>query len=144
MTLTQHFLSSCLLWSNCIILQGWDPTILHPNTLHLLKTGSKVVAPVIWNNSSGKSFEIGSNYSGVIFSHLLVLVWQAYKVPSLPIAQPVKVDHTTGVYEPYSFRPVAWVLLRPKRTHQWKCFEMYGFSSSSEKTRKSNHLQMSL
>ena len=69
--------------------------MLHQNTLQLLKTGSKVVVPVIWNNSSGKSFEIGSNYRGVIFSQLLVLVWQAYKVPSLPIPQPVKVDHTT-------------------------------------------------
>ena len=36
---------------------------------------------------------------------------------------PVKVDHTTGVYKPYSFWIVMWVLLRPTRTNQWKCFE---------------------
>ena len=28
-----------------------------------------------------------------------------------PIPQPVEVGHTTGVYVPYSFRTVAWVLL---------------------------------
>ena len=30
-----------------------------------------------------------------------------------PIPQPVKVGHATGVYNPYSFRIVMWVLLRP-------------------------------
>ena len=35
-----------------------------------------------------------------------------------PIPQPVKVGHTTGVYVPYSFRTVVWVLLRPTRTDQ--------------------------
>ena len=40
-----------------------------------------------------------------------------------PIPQPVKVCHTTGVYDPYSFRIVMWVLLRPTRTDQWKCCE---------------------
>jgi len=34
------------------------------------------------------------------------------------IPQPVKVGHTTGVYVPYSFRTVVWVLLRPTRTDQ--------------------------
>ena len=33
-----------------------------------------------------------------------------------PIPQPVEVGHTTGVYIPYSFRTVVWVLLRPTRT----------------------------
>ena len=28
------------------------------------------------------------------------------------------VGHTTGVYDPYSFRIVGWVLLRPARTNQ--------------------------
>ena len=28
-------------------------------------------------------------------------------------ASPGKVDHTTGVYVPHSFRTVVWVLLRP-------------------------------
>ena len=32
-----------------------------------------------------------------------------------PIPQPVKVGHTTGVYDPYSFRIVMWVLLRPMK-----------------------------
>ena len=40
-----------------------------------------------------------------------------------PIPQPVEVGHTTGVYDPYSFRIVMWVLLRPTRTNQWKCCE---------------------
>ena len=35
-----------------------------------------------------------------------------------PIPQPVKVGHTTGVYNPYSFRTIVWVLLRPTRTDQ--------------------------
>ena len=34
------------------------------------------------------------------------------------IPQPVKVGHTTGVYDPYYFRIVMWVLLRPARTNQ--------------------------
>ena len=40
-----------------------------------------------------------------------------------PIPQPVKVGHTTGIYIPYSFRTVMWVLLRPTRTGQLKCCE---------------------
>ena len=40
-----------------------------------------------------------------------------------PIPQPVKVGHTTRVYNPYSFRIVMWVLLCPTRTNQWKCCE---------------------
>ena len=40
-----------------------------------------------------------------------------------PIPQPANVGHTTGVYDPYSFRIVVWVLLRPTRTSQWKCCE---------------------
>ena len=40
-----------------------------------------------------------------------------------PIPQPVKVGHTTGVYDAYSFRIVMWGLLRPTRTNQWKCCE---------------------
>ena len=35
---------------------------------------------------------------------------------------PIKVDHTTGIYDPYSFRIVMWVLLHP--TRKWKCCEM--------------------
>ena len=30
----------------------------------------------------------------------------------------VKVDHNTGLYIPYSFRTVVWVLLRPTRTNK--------------------------
>ena len=58
-----------------------------------------------------------------------------------------EVSHTTGVHVPYSFRTVACVLLRSTWTDQ--CGKVLwgrtcGFSSSSEKTRKSNHSQMSL
>ena len=35
-----------------------------------------------------------------------------------PILQPVKVGHTTGVYDTDSFLIVTWVLLRPTRTNQ--------------------------
>ena len=68
-------------------------------------------------------------------------------VPSSPIPQSVKVNHTTAVYAPYSFRIVMWFLLRPTRTNQWKCCgtrPTHGFSFLSERTRKCNRLQMSL
>ena len=45
------------------------------------------------------------------------------EVPSLPNPQPVKVGHTAGVDDPYSFRIVMWLLLSPTRTNQWKCRE---------------------
>ena len=63
-----------------------------------------------------------------------------------PPPSPGEVDHTTVVYVPYSFWTVVWVLLRPTRTRKAKVLwdGTYGFSSSSEKTRKSNRLQMSL
>ena len=54
------------------------------------------------------------------------------------VLQPVKVGHTTGVYDPYSFRIMMWVL-----SVKVLCDGTYGLSSLSEKTRKSNHLQMS-
>ena len=58
----------------------------------------------------------------------------------------VKVGHTTGAYVPYSFWTVVWVLLPPARTRSVKVLwdGTYGFLSLSEKTRKSNCLQMSL
>ena len=42
---------------------------------------------------------------------------------AIPILQPIKFGHTTGVYDPYSFQIVMWVLLRSTRTNQWKCCE---------------------
>ena len=61
------------------------------------------------------------------------------------IPQPVKVGHTTGVYDPYSFRIVLWVLLCLKNKSGKVLWDgTCGFSSLSEKTRKYNHLQMSL
>ena len=39
-------------------------------------------------------------------------------IPTQLIPQPVEVGHTPGVYAPYSFRIVVWVLLRPTRTDQ--------------------------
>ena len=55
-----------------------------------------------------------------------------------PIPQPVKVDHSTGVYDPYPFtsHENKWMKVLWDRT--------YSFSSLSEKTRKTNHLQMTL
>ena len=62
-----------------------------------------------------------------------------------PITQPVKVGHTTGVYDPYSFRRVMWDLLRPTRPNQWKCCET-GRTVFRPYPRRleSKHLQMSL
>ena len=41
-----------------------------------------------------------------------------------PIPQPIKVGHTTGVYDPYSFRIIVmWVILCPTWTNQCKCYE---------------------
>ena len=40
----------------------------------------------------------------------------AFAVTYLP--QPVQVGYTTGVWDPYSFRTVICVLLRPARTNQ--------------------------
>ena len=40
-----------------------------------------------------------------------------------PIPQPVKVENTTSVYDPYSFWIVMLVFLHPTRTNQWKCCE---------------------
>ena len=62
------------------------------------------------------------------------------------IPQPVEADHTTRVYDPYSF---ITVIVRSFTSHKNKSVKAlwdgtYGFSSLSEKTRKSNHLQMSL
>ena len=73
-------------------------------------------------------------------------LWSHARCHPFSIPQPVKVGHTTGVCDPYSFRIVTWVLLRPTRTNQWKCAETGPsvFWSLSEKTRKSNHLQTSL
>ena len=64
-----------------------------------------------------------------------------------PLPQPLKVGHTIGVYDPYSFRIVSDVGCFT--SHKNKSVKVlwdgtYGFSSLSEKTRKSNHLQMSL
>ena len=63
-----------------------------------------------------------------------------------PIPQPAEVGHATEVYVLYSFRTVMLVLLRPTWTDQWKCCETGPtvFWSLSEKSRMSNHLQMSL
>ena len=58
-----------------------------------------------------------------------------------------EVGHTTEVYIPYSFRAMACVLLRSTWTDQCRKVlwdRTCGFSSSSEKTRKSNRSQMSL
>ena len=58
---------------------------------------------------------------------------------------PGEVDHTTGVYVPYSFQTVVKVLLRPTRTG-WESAvrQDLQFSSLSEKTRRYNYFQMSL
>ena len=55
----------------------------------------------------------------------------------------VKVHHNTGVYVPYSVRTVVWFPLRPTRTSVSAVWDgAYGFSSLSEKTGKSNGLEM--
>ena len=61
-----------------------------------------------------------------------------------PITQPVKVGHTTGVYDPYSFRRVGSFTPHKNKSVKVLWDGTYGFSSLSEKTRKSKHSQMSL
>ena len=64
-----------------------------------------------------------------------------------PIPQPVKVGHTTGVYDPYSFQIVIFelVIYVPKeQISESTVTRDLRFSSLSKKTRKPNHLQMSL
>ena len=63
-----------------------------------------------------------------------------------PIPQPVNVGHTTGVCVPYPSRTVVRVLLRPPITDQWSAVrpELRLFVLKCEKTRESNHLQISL
>ena len=58
-----------------------------------------------------------------------------------PILQPVKVGHTTGVYDTDSFLIVTWFLLRPQEQISESAVRR---DLRSEKTGKSNHLQMSL
>ena len=55
-------------------------------------------------------FNQGMSKNGTHRSHARC---HPYQIP-----QPVEVGHTTGVYVPYSFRTVVWVLLRPTRTDQ--------------------------
>ena len=64
-----------------------------------------------------------------------------------PIPQPIKVGHTTGVYDPYSFRIIVmWVLLCPTRTNQCKCCDMGPtvFHPYPRRLESLYHLQMSL
>jgi len=65
-----------------------------------------------------------------LFNHFHHMVWNTQQsglqfkcvlTDNPPI--PRYVGHTAGVYVPYSFRTVVWVLLRPTRTNQWKCCE---------------------
>ena len=58
----------------------------------------------------------------------------------------LKVDHNTEVYVPYSFQTMVWILLgqHKNQVSVSPVRRGHGFSSLSEKTRKSNRLQMSL
>ena len=62
------------------------------------------------------------------------------------LPSPWKVGHTTGVYVPYSFQTVVWVLLLPTKNQigESAVRQEPRFLSLSEKTRKSNCLQKSL
>ena len=62
---------------------------------------------------------------------------------------PEKVSHTTGVYVPTLFEQWCGFFCVPQEPDKWKCCEtgpmvIYGFSSLSEKTRKSKRLNMFL
>ena len=52
-------------------------------------------------------------------------------------------EHNTGNYVPYSLRTVSGFFNVPQSYLQGLWDGAYGLSSLSEKTRKSNHLQMS-
>ena len=59
---------------------------------------------------------------------------------------PIKVGHATRVYDPYSFQIVMCLFFKSHKNKSVKVLwdGTYGFSSLSEKTRKFNHLKMSL
>ena len=61
-----------------------------------------------------------------------------------PIPQPVKVGHTTGVYNPFSNGDVGSFSSHKSKSVKVLWDGTYGFLSLFEKTTKSNHLQMSL
>ena len=88
-----------------------------------------------WIDNNGVPFSIVTRMGSHIFGFFAgYLAWENTRhfatPPPVSPAQIgelarrlVKVGHTTGVYVPYSFRTVVWVLLRPTRTDQWKCCE---------------------
>ena len=88
-----------------------------------------------WIDNNGVPFSIVTRMGSHIFGFFAgYLAWENRRhfatPPPVSPAQIgelarrlVKVGHTTGVYVPYSFRTVVWVLLRPTRTDQWKCCE---------------------
>ena len=57
---------------------------------------------------------------------------------------PWEIDHDTGDYVPYSLRTVRGFFNVPQNLYAGVVRRVYGLSSLSEKTRKSNRLQMSL
>ena len=76
--------------------------------LFIFKFGSP--SEVFFTSFSGQNCPEGIGSKGTHGSHVMCHPY--------PIPQPIKVDHTTGVYDPYSFRIVMWVLLHSTRTNQ--------------------------
>ena len=59
-------------------------------------------------------FILHTLFTGSHYDHEVIPILRSILTDNPP--SPGKVDHTTGVYVPYSFRTVVWVLLRPTRT----------------------------
>ena len=59
-------------------------------------------------------YMVHSLFTGSHYDHKVIPILRSLLTENPP--SPGKVDHTTGVYVPYSFRTVVWVLLRPTRT----------------------------
>ena len=53
-------------------------------------------------------------FTGSHYDHKVIPILRSVLTDNPP--SPGKVGHNTGVYVPYSFRTVVWVLLRPTRT----------------------------
>ena len=133
---TQHFTKIAHNWTNLHLEPGrgrGGRVLLYNGLMGMCRwMGSHFHG---WIDNNGVPFSIVTRMGSHIFGFFAgYLAWENRRhfatPPPVSPAQIgelarrlVKVGHTTGVYVPYSFRTVVWVILRPTRTDQWKCCE---------------------
>ena len=133
---TQHFTKMAHNWTNLHLEPGrglGGGVLLYNGLMGMCRwMGSHFH---VWIDNNGVPFSIVTRMGSHIFGFFAgYLAWENRRhfatPPPVSPAQTgelarrrVKVGHTTGVYVPYSFRTVVWVLLRPTRTDHWKCCE---------------------